>query len=118
MLLNLIAFKEKFRVNFVAKTLNQLGFYNISYKIIENTQIVINKKYKHKIEVEEKYINKKYPMASKYTYLNWGFENEENQNPHKNLFNSALEIFKENLFFGTGVKSFYKECEKLNQKKK
>ena len=117
MLLNLIAFNEKFRVNFVAKTLNQLGFYNISYKIIENTQIVINKKYKHKIEVEEKYINKKYPMASKYTYLNWGFENEENQNPHKNLFNSALEIFKENLFFGTGVKSFYKECEKLNQKK-
>ncbi len=116
MLLNIVIFNEKFRVNFFAKTLNQLGFYNISYKIIENTKIVINKEYKPKIVVEEKYINKKYPLASKYTYLNWGFENEGNQNPHKKLFNSALEIFKENLFFGTGIKSFYKECEKLRQK--
>ena len=52
-------------------------------------------------------------MASKYTYLNWGLKWRES-NPHKNLFNSALEIFKENLF-GTELNSFIKSV-KLNQK--
>lgn len=112
--LSLIGLNEKFKVNFIAKSLNQFGFYNISYKIIENTQKI--KEYNSKIVVEEKYINNKYPNASRYAYLNWGFENEKNENPHKKLFNSAVEIFKENIFFGSGVKSFNKECKKLNQK--
>ena len=108
---NLIIFSEKFRVDFIGKTINQLGFYNLSYKIIENTNIVKN--FNPSIDYKKDYISKKYVSASTYSYVKWGFENKQNANPHKKLFNSGLRIFKENLYIGTGVKTFFNECEKL-----
>lgn len=37
---------------------------------------------------------------------------------HIGLFTSALEIFKKNIFFGSGVKTFRVNCEYINEEKK
>lgn len=113
---NLLIFSEKIRVNFIGKTINQLGFFELSYKIIQNTKLVNN--YVPTTKYKKEYLNEKYLAASTYSYLQWGFETKENENPHKKLFNSAFQIFKENPYIGTGIKTFFNECNKklsLNQ---
>ena len=116
---------DKVKVQVIGKTLNQLGFNELSYKLINNSDMVNNYLVK-KINSDEsdeskaslKKLNNlilksetKYPKSLKFAYYNWGFENNTVSSPHSKLYNSAKLIFLENFYLGTGVKTFQKKCE-------
>jgi len=112
----LFFFNESFKINFIGKTINQIGLYKTSYRIIDNTKVVNLVIIPD--DANRKFLDREFPKASFYSYKTWGFENNEVTNPHKKLFNSAVQIFKQNPYFGSGVKSFFQKCNnnlKLNK---
>lgn len=114
---------DRVKVQLIGKTLNQIGFNKLSYILIANTDLVKNsrsldsydeiekKKAKEVLkDIYSKY-NIKYHKSIEFAYLYWGYENIKFSSPHAKLFNSAKLIYKENFYFGTGVKTFQKQCD-------
>ena len=117
----IILTNDLIKVNILGKTLNQIGLKEFSYRIIKNSKPVTS--YDNSIKITDdnllllinnlkKQYNFKYNQEIEYAYYVWGFENPLLSSPHNKLFNSAKEIFKNNYWIGTGVKSFQSQCEK------
>ena len=97
------------------------GYYVVNGTIKELTPYYINNlnfvpsflsKSKYKIDIDRiKNPNSKFQILSTQK-VDKHFFNSTGWSAH---FIAALEIFKKNIFFGSGFKSFYKECNKLDK---
>ena len=73
--------------------------------------------------LSDKYINFTLKQIGLYNHLVDSDYEKKNKNDivryyseeHENLFFTGIEIFKKNIFFGSGIKSFYSECNNLKE---
>ena len=72
----------------------------------------------------EKYVNFTLKQIGLYSYFVNNDNKKQNKNnfvryyseEHENLSFTGIEIFKQNFLFGSGIKSFYSECNFLKEK--
>lgn len=101
---------EHIKVNVIAKTLSQVGLNEVSYTIIKDTKIYknwtiqieeFNLKEEQKIQINPKsFVKDKFGLK------------ETNKSIYSAHYTTAKKIWLDNFWFGAGVKSFIKNCQK------
>ena len=141
--IDLIYKKDHFRINISENKIENIDVFKIKDKYVDKEfDLVPNEVYGHYIsegvikELTPIYINNLNFVPSFLSKSKYKIDTEKIKNPKsviqilsikkvdKHFFNStgwsahfiaAYEIFKKNILFGTGFKSFHKECNKLDK---